>query len=82
MVSGQLRADEVSELTGFRMPEGDYETIAGLVLERLGKIPAAGEGVDLDGWRLTVLTMDHHRIAELSVHRLAPQDSEDGEPAR
>ncbi|TVT01703.1 hemolysin family protein [Amycolatopsis bartoniae] len=70
LVSGQLRADEVSELTGFRMPEGDYETIAGLVLERLGRIPAPGDGAEVDGWRLTVLTMDRHRIAELSVHRL------------
>jgi CBS domain containing-hemolysin-like protein len=82
MVSGQLRADEVRELTGFRMPEGDYDTIAGLLLERLGKIPTAGEGVDVDGWRLTVLTMDHHRIAQLSVHRLAPQPDEDEEPGR
>jgi CBS domain containing-hemolysin-like protein len=70
LVSGQLRADEVRDLTGFRMPEGDYETIAGLVLERLGKIPAPGEGADVEGWRLTVVTMDRHRIAELSVHRL------------
>ncbi|HVW40188.1 MAG TPA: hemolysin family protein [Amycolatopsis sp.] len=73
IVSGQLRADEVSELTGFRMPEGDYETIAGLVLERLGRIPVAGEGADVGGWRLTVVEMDRHRIAELSVHRLEPR---------
>ncbi|HET6501895.1 MAG TPA: hemolysin family protein [Amycolatopsis sp.] len=70
LVSGQLRADEVSELTGFRMPEGDYETIAGLVLERLGKIPDTGNCVDVDGWRLTVTAMDRHRIVELSVHRI------------
>lgn len=70
MVSGQLRADEVTELTGFRMPEGDYETIAGLMLEQLGRIPATGDSIDVDGWRLTVLTMDRHRVAELSVHRL------------
>ncbi|WP_154758931.1 hemolysin family protein [Amycolatopsis pithecellobii] len=70
VVSGQLRPDEVRELTGFRMPEGDYETIAGLVLERLGKIPDPGDGTEVDGWRLTVMMMDRHRIAELSVRRL------------
>jgi CBS domain containing-hemolysin-like protein len=53
------------------MSEGDYETIAGLVLERLGRIPVTGDSVDVDGWRLTVRNMDRHRIAELSVHRLA-----------
>jgi CBS domain containing-hemolysin-like protein len=82
MVSGQLRADEVRELTGFRMPEGDYETIAGLVLERLGKIPTAGEGVEVDGWQLTVLTMDRHRIAELSLRPLEQQAEREEEPVR
>jgi CBS domain containing-hemolysin-like protein len=75
MVSGQLRADEVRDATGFRMPEGDFETIAGLILERLGKIPVAGEGIAVDGWRLTVVTMDRHRIAEVSVHHV-----DDGTP--
>ncbi|SDW46081.1 Hemolysin, contains CBS domains [Amycolatopsis xylanica] len=70
MVSGQLRADEVTDVTGFRMPDGDYETIAGLILERLGKIPAEGEWTDVDGWRLTVTTMDRLRIAEVNVRSL------------
>lgn len=77
LVSGQLRADEVRDLTGFHMPEGDYETIAGLVLERLGKIPVPGEDIQVDGWRLTVVTMDRHRIAELSVRRLGKPAARD-----
>ncbi|WP_033287575.1 hemolysin family protein [Amycolatopsis jejuensis] len=67
LVSGQLRADEVTDITGFRMPEGDYETIAGLILERLGRIPAEGDAAEVDGWRLTVTSMDRHRIAEVQV---------------
>jgi CBS domain containing-hemolysin-like protein len=67
LVSGQLRADEVTDVTGFRMPDGDYETIAGLILERLGKIPAEGDAAEVDGWRLTVTTMDRHRVAEVEV---------------
>ncbi|WP_370949277.1 hemolysin family protein [Amycolatopsis sp. cg5] len=70
MVSGQLRADEVTDVTGFHMPDGDYETIAGLILERLGKIPAEGDWTDVDGWRLTVTTMDRLRIAEVNVRSL------------
>jgi CBS domain containing-hemolysin-like protein len=69
IVSGLLRDDEVSEATGFRMPEGDYETLAGLVLARLGRIPEVNDEIRIDGWRITVLRMDRHRVAELRVAR-------------
>ncbi|WP_019807707.1 hemolysin family protein [Saccharomonospora halophila] len=69
VVSGQLRDDEVRDVTGFRMPEGDYETIAGLLLDRLGEIPEVGAAIDVDGWRLEVTGMDRHRIAEITVQR-------------
>jgi CBS domain containing-hemolysin-like protein len=67
MVSGLLREDEVAEAIGFRMPDGDYETLAGMVLARLGRIPEVGDEVRLDGWRITVMAMDRHRVAELRV---------------
>jgi len=67
IVSGLLRDDEVEEATGFTMPEGDYETLAGLVLARLGRIPDVGDEIRVDGWRVTVMRMDKHRVAELRV---------------
>ncbi|SHG68142.1 hemolysin family protein [Streptoalloteichus hindustanus] len=75
MVSGLLRGDEVAEATGFRIPDGDYETLAGFVIARLGRIPAVGDDVCHDGWRITVMRMDRHRVAELRVS-LAPERSE------
>ncbi|XVS62677.1 hemolysin family protein [Actinosynnema sp. CA-299493] len=72
LVSGLLRDDEVAEATGFRMPEGDYETVAGLVLARLGRIPDAGDEIRVDDWRITVVQMDRHRVAELRVARVDP----------
>ncbi|WP_038044779.1 hemolysin family protein [Thermocrispum agreste] len=70
LVSGQLRPDELLEATGFRMPDGDYETVAGMVLSLLGVIPEPGADVVVDGWRLTVTRMDRHRIAELAIRPL------------
>ncbi len=70
LVSGLLRDDEVAEATGFRMPDGEYETLAGLVLARLGEIPRVGDEVRVDGWRITVMRMDRHRIAELRLSRV------------
>jgi CBS domain containing-hemolysin-like protein len=69
IVSGLLRADELAEATGFEMPDGDYETVAGLVLADLGRIPEVGDRVDHGPWRLTVTHMDRHRIAELRLSR-------------
>ncbi len=79
MISGLLRDDEIADATGFMMPEGDYETVAGLVLDRLGRIPDIGDEVALDGWRLTVMRMDRHRVADL---RLAATDSDGIDAAR
>jgi CBS domain containing-hemolysin-like protein len=69
LVSGLLRADEVAEATGFEMPDGDYETLAGLVLARLGRIPDVGTDLVVTGWRLTVMRRDRHRVAELRLAR-------------
>ncbi|MBS1694738.1 MAG: HlyC/CorC family transporter [Actinobacteria bacterium] len=91
-VSGLLRIDEVAAETGFRAPEGEYETIGGLVLEELGRIPAAGDAVELrafdpDGpvedpvrWLATVVRMDGRRIDLLELTELGrrgdPGDAE------
>ena len=72
LVSGLLREDEVAEATGFLMPEGDYETLAGMVLVKLGRIPEVGDEARVNGWRITVLAMDKHRVAELRVEKLEP----------
>ena len=88
-VSGLLRTDEVAAETGFRAPEGDYETIGGLILEELGHIPEAGETVQLrafdpDGspddpvrWLATVVAMDGRRIDLLELTELGRRDGED-----
>jgi CBS domain containing-hemolysin-like protein len=54
------------------MPSGAYETLAGLVLSELGRIPEVGESVDVGGWRLTVMRRDRHRVAELRLARPGP----------
>jgi CBS domain containing-hemolysin-like protein len=69
MVSGLQRDDEVAEATGFRMPDGEYETLAGMVVAHLGRIPDVGDEVRVDGWRITVMGMERHRVAQLRLTR-------------
>jgi CBS domain containing-hemolysin-like protein len=66
-VSGVLREDEVAEQTGFRMPEGPYETLAGFLMARLGHIPVEGETVAYHGWEFTVTEVDRHRVEQVRV---------------
>ncbi len=68
LVSGLLRADEVAEATDFEMPHGPYETLAGLVLARLGRLPDVGDDLVVGGRRFTVTRRDRNRVAELRLH--------------
>jgi len=68
LLAGTLHADEVREACGFELPEGEYETIAGFVLDRLGHIPVPGEQVEVDGWSLEVADLDGLRIASVLVN--------------
>jgi CBS domain containing-hemolysin-like protein len=67
VVRGSLRVDRLSELLGIDLPEGHYETVAGLVLEQLGHIPEPGEKVDVDRVELQVTRVDGVRVTELTV---------------
>ena len=71
VLSGLLRDDEVEELAGLRMPEGPYDTLGGLVMARLGRMPEKGDVVELDGWRLTVTELDGRRVDRVLLERTA-----------
>lgn len=78
LVDGVLREDELREQTGFRLPEGPYETLAGFLMARLGHIPSVGETVNEHGWEFTVVETDRHRVEQVRVVRPAPdRDQED-----
>ncbi|HTX40664.1 MAG TPA: hemolysin family protein [Acidobacteriaceae bacterium] len=55
--------------------EGGVETLAGFLLTRFGRIPQAGDAVDFEGRRLTVLEMSGHRISKVRIEQL-PQPAE------
>ena len=67
LVAGRLNFDEVFDATGFRIPEGQYETIAGFVLERLGHLAEPGEKVIEEEWTIEVVKVKQRRIITLRV---------------
>src|SRR5262245_8500987 len=67
---GQLRGEDINQELALDIPEGDYETLAGFILERLGRLPSAGDSLNYQNLRLTVLTMEGPRIARIEITRL------------
>ncbi len=65
VMAGTSSPDEVTETVGLDVPEGEYETIAGFVLDQLGRVPSEGDDFDFDGWTIEVVAMDKLRIASL-----------------
>ena len=76
-VDGLLNLDDFTEVTGVRLPEGPYETVAGYVLAELGRLPEVGDTIEVEDRVLTVLELDGRRIARLSVSRPAEPEAED-----
>jgi putative hemolysin len=70
LVDGLLPIDRFEDLVGIRgLRGGGFETVAGLVLDRLGRIPEAGTRMTLDGLTVEVIDMDGRRIDKLLVVR-------------
>ncbi len=79
LVDGSLPNDDLRELLGgVNLPDDDeYNTIAGLVIERFGRIPHVGESFELDGWRFEVVDLDGARVDKLLLQRLPEEDGAD-----
>jgi CBS domain containing-hemolysin-like protein len=78
LLSGALHPDEVLDVSGFTVPEGEYETLAGFILDRLGRIPVPGDWVEHNGWEAEVVDMDRRRIDTV---RLVPPVDRPGREA-
>ncbi|MGI5247192.1 hemolysin family protein [Dactylosporangium sp. CA-139066] len=71
-VDGRLNLADLAERTGLSLPTGPYETVAGFLMARLGRVPAVGDNVRHDGWHLQVSTVEGRRVARVSVARPVP----------
>ena len=67
---------------GISLPEGPYTTVAGLALQRFGRVPNVGETVEVDGWRLEVLAVERRAITRLRLTPLRAEEPGRGHPAR
>jgi putative hemolysin len=79
LVDGLTNIEDVNDRLGLSLHDDFYDTIAGFVLGRLGRMARVGDTVEAHGVRLKVEALDGLRIARLSVYPLAAQGA-DGTP--
>jgi CBS domain containing-hemolysin-like protein len=66
-VAARTNIDELNEALDWNLPKRDYETIAGLVLSTLGRIPRTGEEFQIPGYTITVLEADNRRVVAVKI---------------
>lgn len=73
LIDGDKEIGAVNEELALDLPEGEYETMAGLMIEKLEKIPAAGDQVTLNGFRLTVKEASKRKINSIILRKIASE---------
>jgi CBS domain containing-hemolysin-like protein len=70
IVPGSLRIDEVRDRLGIDLPDGEYETVAGFLMDRLGRIPRRRDSVTHEDWRLRVMSMHRRRVVQIVIEHV------------
>jgi putative hemolysin len=71
-VNARMPIDELNELLDAEFPEGDYDTVGGLVYFLLGHVPSEGETCEYDGRRLRAERVQGRRIGRVRISKLEP----------
>jgi CBS domain containing-hemolysin-like protein len=80
MVKGEVTLGEVNDVLDVDLPrDGEFETVAGLINDTLGRIGDVGDDIEVNGVRLTVEGVDGHRIRRVRVRPLEADGEADGE---
>lgn len=67
LVKASMRPDEVLRVCGVALPDGDFDTIGGLVMDRIGRIPVVGDSFGDGAWTIRVRQMAGLRVGEVEL---------------
>ena len=67
-----LAISDINEELDLDIPEGDYQTLAGFILDGLGSIPEVGDVMEFENLRITIKAMERVKIEEVELRRLSP----------
>lgn len=71
LLAGSMYVDEMADLLGVDLPEErDYDTVAGMVIDAMRRLPQTGEAANAFGWRFEVVDMDGRRVDKVLAQKL------------
>jgi hemolysin (HlyC) family protein len=68
IVHGRTHVEDVEDALNCKLPEGDYDTVAGMIVSLCGRIPRRGEHLDLAGLGIDILEAEPRRVLRLRIH--------------
>jgi putative hemolysin len=75
LLAGWMPVDEMADQLGIALPPNrDYQTVAGMVIGHLQRLPNTGEAVDVQGWRFEVVDLDGRRVDKVLATRVPSED--------
>jgi CBS domain containing-hemolysin-like protein len=77
MVNAAYSVDDADELLGAELPHGPWDTVGGLMLDLVGRVPDPGDSVEVDGFRLTALDVRGRRIGRVRIEATGRSDDDD-----
>jgi len=78
VVDPRVSVDEIEDELHVKLPEGEFDSLGGFILDQLGRVPSAGESVIWQGWEFTAEVVSENRIQRVRVVRKA-KEGEDAE---
>ncbi len=76
-VDARILIDELNDIAGMELPQGDWDTVGGLVFDTFGRVPARGEECEVDGYRLRVEHVLGRRIKKVVISQPEPAQQQD-----
>jgi len=78
LIDGMTPIDEVGTLLSVKNMRdgGEYHTLAGFIIDGLGRLPVSGDVLEWNGLRFEIVDMDGRRVDKVIIHPAAPEDEE------
>jgi putative hemolysin len=69
-IDGLTSLEDLENESGISLPEGPYQTVSGIVMHFLGRMPKENDVVNINGIRLSVISLDGHRVGQIRISRM------------